>query len=1169
MTRLRSIGRYTVEDKRIGKGNFAVVELGTHTVTKTKVALKVIDKRKITKSYIKKNLTREARMMSQLQHPNIARLYETIASSSLYCLVMEFVPGGDLLQFVRGQTGGKLKEGIARKFVRQLVSALHHMHQLGIVHRDLKMENIMLDHKHETVKIIDFGLSNQCDPDELYKTHCGSPEYAAPELYIAGRDYGPEVDIWSLGVCMFAMVTGKLPFTTPYSENRRQHLLRQIRKGLLEVHDKEMEHLTDDCKDLLRRCIDPVPEDRSPLLDIETHSWITSEGQEQFTPFRGLSQDLTLRAQVIEDMAVRLKVSPDQIQDVVREDRLDNISAIFNILLDQELAEQGLWDGDHTRQPPDPDVTLPASARRSKDERTPSRTADHRPNSAYSDTTEGARTPTIVSMVRPSMKSPEKKKPETVDFELDVVEKVDDSSSDRTGVKPTFPPAWAKKSRQLGNATTVNRVKARASKKSSPNVYLPTSDHSQDYTNVDLVHTSAIHILVPAPSFESQPTSQPEFALGACEQPVEKVHPPKRVSNGGKAKSAGCANRQKTPKPIKNVRVSFLTPAKHEEKESRPPSEVDSISAHTDHNVQDSRELKIVDMATSLTTKQNYHGYHTKETAITEPAQLENCLQVSGKSDAQRCKTKEVRLCIAHREFLRDSRAPTTSRSASSPYGARHTNIAGNKFSLVAKRYPCSDESGESKAGTDNVTSQSPLKRYTHAHRPAFQSKTASRRSVDSTSITSSATVVSSPRPILHPSIASIHGQTESAAILSHLTQLRCTDKADISKKPKNIPPRVKACDSDKQKESDKAKVPAKSAEARVCRSTNVEFMRSGASVRGQRFAMFSGMPQRMHHKRFTRWSPKSSAKSNAQGQSRDTRSSRVNARVLKTDDGPSKFIQKFGARRQSPVSRDSHRECRVPSAFSYTKDKFSVGRSPSPGRLRTPPSKSTSPLRRIVDISEQAMNSLVNKPSREKGKDFELGGDLLKTAQRHFSEKSSTQRRSPAYETYTRYVPIHSIRHEDKGTTLIVPNTSPVPRIDTPKENLFNILETIPPTAFHNPTSPASPASSKDPAGVRERKGVEGIGDERRGGGGGGSGGGGGVGSGRGGGEATATRVKNGTHTQVDDESWGVAYRLERKVSDTVRGASYYKNMGNEQRTRAWVADMAMEYGSTIKPEE
>nr|XP_054771863.1 uncharacterized protein LOC129279831 [Lytechinus pictus] len=290
------------------------------------------------------------------------------------------------------------------------------------------MENIMMDKKRDNVKLIDFGLSNQCGPDELFKTHCGSPEYAAPELYIAGRDYGPEVDIWSLGVNMFAMVTGKLPFTTPHSENRRQYLLLQIRKGLKGVHDKEMAHLTDDCKDMLHGCIEPVPEDRLPILDIENHAWITCEGQEPFCPFQAPAQDLKLRAEVIDEMAIRLKVKPEKIQDVVQENKLDDVSAIFNILLEEHIIKQGFWSGDHTR-PPTPSESVQTRTGR----RDSSRASSTRPGSAYTDSKEGVRTPSVVTMVRPSLKSPERKNKKVVDFELDVVEQEPTSWAERTG----------------------------------------------------------------------------------------------------------------------------------------------------------------------------------------------------------------------------------------------------------------------------------------------------------------------------------------------------------------------------------------------------------------------------------------------------------------------------------------------------------------------------------------------------------------------------------------------------------------------------------------------------------------------------------------------------------------------------------------------------------------
>ncbi|KAJ8033729.1 Serine/threonine-protein kinase par-1 [Holothuria leucospilota] len=136
MGKLKSVGRYIMEDQTLGKGNFAVVELASHIITNTKVAIKIIDRRKLKEEYMQKNLYREAKVMNQLRHPNIVRLYETLKSSSLYFLVMEYVAGGDLLSYVRNQLDGCLTESKSRVFVRQLVSALHHLHERGVVHRE-------------------------------------------------------------------------------------------------------------------------------------------------------------------------------------------------------------------------------------------------------------------------------------------------------------------------------------------------------------------------------------------------------------------------------------------------------------------------------------------------------------------------------------------------------------------------------------------------------------------------------------------------------------------------------------------------------------------------------------------------------------------------------------------------------------------------------------------------------------------------------------------------------------------------------------------------------------------------------------------------------------------------------------------------------------------------
>ncbi|KAK3611956.1 hypothetical protein CHS0354_011614 [Potamilus streckersoni] len=165
--------------------------------------------------------------------------------------------------------------------------------------RDLKMENILLDEKRKHIKLIDFGLSNTYGRDELMKTHCGSLEYAAPELLAATERYGPEIDIWSIGIVLYAMVVGTLPFITHYTDQyRRQKLLQQIEKGLVETHEKEMAHLSQDCIDLLKKMLEPAPELRLPLMDIEIHPWVTNFNKMPFYPFQHLTKDKTLTSQV-------------------------------------------------------------------------------------------------------------------------------------------------------------------------------------------------------------------------------------------------------------------------------------------------------------------------------------------------------------------------------------------------------------------------------------------------------------------------------------------------------------------------------------------------------------------------------------------------------------------------------------------------------------------------------------------------------------------------------------------------------------------------------------------------------------------------------------------------------------------------------------------------------
>lgn len=214
----KRVGNYLIGSRKLGEGSFAKVREGLHVLTGEKVAIKVIDKKRAKKdTYVTKNLRREGQIQQMIRHPNITQLLDILETENSYYLVMELCPGGNLMHKIYEKK--RLDEAEARRYIRQLISAVEHLHRAGVVHRDLKIENLLLD-EDNNIKLIDFGLSNcagilgYSDP---FSTQCGSPAYAAPEL-LARKKYGPKIDVWSIGVNMYAMLTGTLPFTVePFS----------------------------------------------------------------------------------------------------------------------------------------------------------------------------------------------------------------------------------------------------------------------------------------------------------------------------------------------------------------------------------------------------------------------------------------------------------------------------------------------------------------------------------------------------------------------------------------------------------------------------------------------------------------------------------------------------------------------------------------------------------------------------------------------------------------------------------------------------------------------------------------------------------------------------------------------------------------------------------------
>ncbi|GMM55572.1 hypothetical protein DAKH74_021880 [Maudiozyma humilis] len=322
-----SIGEWEFQEM-LGQGSMGKVKLAKSSTTGEFVAVKVVTRalktflaaqRDIPSPRTKEELAkrekslmrevardtrtvREAALGRILDHPNVCRMYDLYTLSHHYYMTFEYVSGGQLLDYII--QNGLISENKSRKFARSIGSVLSYLHKNNIVHRDLKIENIMID-SHGELKLIDFGLSNFYNLRSLLETYCGSLYFAAPELLSATPYIGPEIDVWSFGVVIYVLVCGRIPF----DDDDANALHAKIRSGKFTFP----EFVSSDARSLIKKMLTVEPADRATLPQVLKHRWMNKNyvcpPMTHFPDRTPLTVD-TIDQNVIEEM-VKLELVKD------------------------------------------------------------------------------------------------------------------------------------------------------------------------------------------------------------------------------------------------------------------------------------------------------------------------------------------------------------------------------------------------------------------------------------------------------------------------------------------------------------------------------------------------------------------------------------------------------------------------------------------------------------------------------------------------------------------------------------------------------------------------------------------------------------------------------------------------------------------------------------------
>ena len=266
---------YDIKEK-LGSGKFGLIKLGINKKTNQKVAIKIMSKSNMANDDLELVRT-EIEILKICQHPNIIQLYDVFENINYFYIIMEYCSGGDLFSYLE-KRNFRLPENQACKFMHKMCAAIYYIHQYGIAHRDLKPENVLMTSNDENadLRILDFGLSKIIGPDEKCTEPYGTLSYVAPEVLL-DIPYGKEVDLWSLGVIAYLMLSGSLPFDDRESE---EEIARKTVSEDPPYKGSIWKKISNEAKDFIKKLLVKNPEKRMNVKEALQHEWFRKfEGQ--------------------------------------------------------------------------------------------------------------------------------------------------------------------------------------------------------------------------------------------------------------------------------------------------------------------------------------------------------------------------------------------------------------------------------------------------------------------------------------------------------------------------------------------------------------------------------------------------------------------------------------------------------------------------------------------------------------------------------------------------------------------------------------------------------------------------------------------------------------------------------------------------------------------------